>query len=90
MRVQFIAVSQNAKTGPSPDQLSSEHHAGRAAHSTRMAATLKPAPSPCTGIAYPTAWWEDPRRRSAAKSRRSGPVVHGAMRKPAICRDTVP
>ena len=37
------------RPAPSPCRSSSGRHAGRAARSTKMAATLKPAPSPCTG-----------------------------------------
>ena len=67
------------RPAPSLRRLSSGRHAGPAARSTRMAATPKPAPSPCIGIACPAVSRADPGRSSAPRSRRFGPAVYGVM-----------
>ena len=83
-----IAVSQNAKTGPIPMTIIERRHAGQVARSMRMAATLKPALSLCTGMEYPAAWQAGRGRSSAPRSRRSGPAVYGATPKQATSPDT--
>jgi hypothetical protein len=88
MRVQFIAVSQNAKTGPIPASIVERASCWPGCASTKMAATPKPALSRCTGTKFPKACEADPGRSSAQKSRRSGPAVCGAMPKQATSPET--
>src|SRR5216683_1212574 len=67
------------RPAPSPSRSSNGRHAGPAARSTRMAATLKLALSQCTGIEYPGARQADPGRSSAQRSQRFAPAVQAGF-----------
>ena len=88
MKVLFIPISQNTKTGPIPVSIIERASCWLGCALYENGCYAETGALAMHWIAYPAARQAGPGLSSAQRSQHFGPVVFGAMPKQVTCRDT--